>query len=413
MKLGSKVRAFFGVDDDYERPTPARAWIFDTSLAIVFLAVAIPVLMANRSLPTLAELLPLAPSLAAFITAGILMALRRTFPITVMILMTVHFIVLGVNLPMVGSLLTIQIQYFIAMYTGVAYGKRRERVMISTIAIITAMTIWLIVSDLFLPSGNSPNLWYYLATVGLNIVYFAGTVHMGRQSYLQAKLEYELRESTEVVKQQSAQLADQAVLAERLRIARDLHDSVAHHISLIGVQTAAARRAMQKQPELSAEAMKEVEELSRNAVQELRDILGSLRDIEPSGESCLSSLEELCSDTSTANLHVTYDRVGDDDAFATLTPAQQSTLVRVAQEALTNVRRHSTASEARVVLRIHGATIELEITDNGMPIPGTTGSGLGQMGMRERVGALGGFLQTGPRATQGYRVHAVLPGRAS
>ena len=249
MKLGSKVRAFFGVDDDYERPTPARAWIFDTSLAIVFLAVAIPVLMANRSLPTLAELLPLAPSLAAFITAGILMALRRTFPITVMILMTGHFIVLGVHLPMVGSLLTIQIQYFIAMYTGVAYGKRRERVMISTIAIITAMTIWLIVSDLFLPSGNSPNLWYYLATVGLNIVYFAGTVHMGRQSYLQAKLEYELRESTEVVKQQSAQLADQAVLAERLRIARDLHDSVAHHISLIGVQTAAARRAMQKQPE--------------------------------------------------------------------------------------------------------------------------------------------------------------------
>ncbi|MFT3943868.1 MAG: sensor histidine kinase [Ancrocorticia sp.] len=413
----NRIREFFGVDDEYVRPKPANPWLFDGLVALVFFTIASSMVLYTTDNPETAYLTQRGPALAAVGIACVLVAFRRTFPITVLVLVSgVHFIAIGSFLPSVAAMMAMQTLYFIGIYTAMAYARRRDRLMWASSIVITAMVVWYVVADLYNRSvlGAPPSGWYYVASLSTNFAFFIGAFYLGRQAYLQAKFAEELRQATAMVEHQSQQLADQAVLGERLRIARDLHDSVAHHISLMGVQTAAARRVMSKRPELATEAMLEVEELSRSAVEELREMLGSLRGIEPSGDGTApGSLERLCAEASCDNLRVTYDLVGDRAALATLTGTQRGTLLRVAQEALTNVRRHSSASEARVVLRLNDDGVELEVTDNGMPIPGTSGSGLGQVGMRERVGALGGELHAGPRATRGYRVHAVFPSKVA
>ncbi|MEZ5087698.1 MAG: sensor histidine kinase [Tessaracoccus sp.] len=417
MMRGQKFRGFFGLDDDYTRPAPTNPWAADILIAVVLAVVSAAALMNFQEIPEAVEYAPLGPGLLAIATGGILIALRRRFPVTVLLLGSgAHFILTGVLVPLVATSAGMQVLYFFGIYTAMAYARRRDTLMLATLAVLFAMLVWLIATDAYsrsvfeiLPSG-----WYYFATITINVAFFGGALFLGRQAWLQAKSEDELRRSRELVRVQAEQLAHQAVLAERLRIARDLHDSVAHHISLIGVQTAAARRAMGTRPELAAEAMQEVEGLSRGAVEELRGLLGSLRDLGPEGEgTSLGSLEQLCAEADSPALRVRYDLVGDTELLSALTPTQASSLLRVAQEALTNIRRHSTADQARVVLRLADEGVELEVTDNGMAVPGTSGSGLGHVGMRERISALGGQLEIGPRATTGYRVRAILPRKAS
>lgn len=414
----SSVRAFFGLDDDFVRPVPSGPWLGDALIALVLAAVSVASLMVYTEIPETAEYVtPLWPNLLAIATACALIAVRRRFPIAVLLLASgAHFIIAGVNLPLVTVLAGMQVLYFLGIYTAMAYARRRDTLMLAMIAVLASMLVWLVVSDAHARAVVEVprTAWNYVATITANLAYFGAALFLGRQAWLQAKAEDGLRTSRAMIQRQSEQLARQAVLAERLRIARDLHDSVAHHISLIGVQTAAARRAMETRPELASAAMQEVEGLSRGAVQELRGLLGSLRDVDAdSDDRSLGSLERLCAESSTEALRVTYDVVGETALLSALTPTQASSLQRVAQEALTNTRRHSTADEVRVVLRATETDVELEVTDNGTPVPGTTGSGLGHVGMRERVLALGGRLELGPRATRGYRVRVTLPRKAT
>ncbi|MFT3875352.1 MAG: sensor histidine kinase [Propioniciclava sp.] len=412
------VRAFFGLDEDYVRPTPSGPWLGDVLIALILALVSAASLMTFTQIPEAAEYVtPLWPNLVAIASGSLLIAVRRRFPVAILLLGSgAHFIITGVNFPLVTQLSGMQVLYFLGIYTAMAYARRRDTLMLATIAVLASMLIWLVVSDAYtravieLPRDG----WYYLATITTNLAYFGAALFLGRQAWLQAKAEDDLLRSRAMIERQGEQLARQAVLAERLRIARDLHDSVAHHISLIGVQTAAARRAMATRPELASEAMQEVEGLSRGAVEELRGLLGSLRDADADGDDrSLNSLEQLCEEASTPTLRVSFDTVGDPVQASMLTPTQASSLLRIAQEALTNVRRHSTADEVRVVLRVTESAIEIEVTDNGTPIPHTTGSGLGHVGMRERVHALGGQLDIGPRATHGYRVRATIPRKVS
>ncbi|OMG58617.1 sensor histidine kinase [Tessaracoccus sp. ZS01] len=411
------IRAFFGMDEDYVRPSPTRPAFGDIAVASLLCIISMATVMVYSEIDDIKDHVDVWPSLGAIALAGVLLAYRRVFPITVMLLLTgVHFIVVGSLWPVVSSTPSMQIVYFLGIYTALAYAKRRDTLALAAGAVVLAMTVWLIVDDSYnrsiSPAEFHPTAWYYAATLLINAAYFGGAMWLGRNAWRQARDAHDLDESKALVTQQAHQLADQAVLAERLRIARDLHDSVAHHISLIGIQTAAARRAMDAKPELAAEALVEVEEMSRSAVSELRTLLGSLRDVSPTAGagSSLEALEALCEEASGEGLDVSYELVGDPARAAELTTTQSGALLRIAQEALTNVRRHSTADHARVVVRL-GDTTEVEITDDGMPVHCTAGSGLGHVGMRERIAALGGTIDIGPRATRGYRVHAVLPRR--
>lgn len=416
--IAERVADFFGVNDDYVRPATDRPWRTDWIVAALLTGISVSLLMFMRDMnDELRDSLPLVPSFVAVGTAGLLITFRRQYPVGVLLLASgAHFIVVGVSLPLVVTMASMQVLYFLGIYTAMAYARRRQSLMLAMTAVLFAMLVWLVMADSYAraiqPDEFRPTFWYYVGTVVMNLAYFGVAIWLGRQAWLQAKATEELAASKELVRLQAERLAEQAVMAERLRIARDLHDSVAHHISLIGVQTAAARRAMDTRPERAADAMREVEAMSRDAVTELRSMLGSLRDVEGSGGlKTVEALAALAEESTDSHLHVTYECVGDAALAEQLSPMQASNLLRIAQEALTNVRRHSTASEARVVVRLD-EVVELEVTDNGLPVPNTTGSGLGQVGIRERAAALGAAVEIGPRSSRGYRVRITLPRKA-
>ncbi len=209
--------------------------------------------------------------------------------------------------------------------------------------------------------------------------------------------------------------AQRRAMQERLRIARELHDSLTHSISVIQVQAGVAVHLAQKHGEEVPPALLAIQEASTDAVRELRATLGVLRSAEDSDGSGLSQLHNLVARAQTAGLPVTLTVTG---ATRLLPPEVDQAAYRIVQEALTNVSRHAGQACASIHLHYLPEALSIQIDDDG---PGTitgtdvrpSGPGLGLVGMRERVSALGGRLQAGPRNGGGFRVHAELPARTA
>jgi signal transduction histidine kinase len=200
-----------------------------------------------------------------------------------------------------------------------------------------------------------------------------------------------------------------AAAAERLRIARELHDVVAHSVSVMTVQAGAARVVLDAQPGRVRESLQAVEETGRQALAELRRLLGVLRleEGEPAlaPQPGLADLDALLAQARGAGLPVQRTIEGEP---AALPPGVDLAAYRIVQEALTNARRHAAAAQARVAVRYGQGIVELEITNEGRrAIPGEGGHGL--VGMRERAALYGGELEAGPRPDGGYAVRARLP----
>ena len=203
------------------------------------------------------------------------------------------------------------------------------------------------------------------------------------------------------------------MFAERVRIARELHDVVAHHVSVIGVQAAGARRMMVRQPARAAEALSSIEASSREAVAELHRLLGFLRragDVdELTPQPGLAQLGDLIAEVGKAELTVALTIEGE---AKDLSPTLEVSAYRVIQEALTNTRKHSTATNASVRIQYGTAMLEVEVIDNGPDRgarPAGTSAGHGLIGMRERAALHGGHLRAGPRPGGGFAVHATFP----
>ncbi|MBT2422973.1 two-component sensor histidine kinase [Streptomyces sp. ISL-22] len=222
-----------------------------------------------------------------------------------------------------------------------------------------------------------------------------------------------IRERAERAERTREEEARRRVAEERLRIARDLHDVVAHHIALVNVQAGVAAHVMDKRPDQAKEALAHVREASRSALNELRATVGLLRqsgDPEAPTEPApgLDRLDELAGTFRSAGLHVEVARADQD---TTLPAAVDLAAYRVIQEALTNVQKHAgPKAKAEVSVVRVGPNIEITVLDDGAGEDDTPGGGgHGLLGMRERVTALRGTLTTGPRYGGGFRVHAVLP----
>lgn len=222
-----------------------------------------------------------------------------------------------------------------------------------------------------------------------------------------------IRERAERAERTREEEARRRVAEERLRIARDLHDVVAHHIALVNVQAGVAAHVMDKRPDQAKEALAHVREASRSALNELRATVGLLRqsgDPEAPTEPApgLDRLDELAGTFRNAGLRVEVARA---DQGTTLPAAVDLAAYRVIQEALTNVQKHA-GPEAKAevsVVRV-GPNIEITVLDDGAGADDTPdGGGHGLLGMRERVTALRGTLTTGPRYGGGFRVQAILP----
>jgi signal transduction histidine kinase len=211
-----------------------------------------------------------------------------------------------------------------------------------------------------------------------------------------------------------------AIAAERLRIARELHDIVAHAVTVMVLQAAGASKIMASDPSRARQAMLQVEAVGGQAVEELRRLLHVLRvvgETEPADGSRLPSLAGL--PALAARIELTGISVRLDERGSAL-PVDRSielTAYRVVQEALTNVVRHVGAGAvATVGIQWRPGELVVEVIDDGTGISqrGTDGlsTGLGLIGLRERIVLMGGEIETGPTKTGGYRVKAVLPAKA-
>ncbi|MDP9026491.1 MAG: sensor histidine kinase [Actinomycetota bacterium] len=228
------------------------------------------------------------------------------------------------------------------------------------------------------------------------------------------------RERTTEFRRMMGERRQSEVQAERVRIARELHDVLAHSLSQINVQAGVGLHLMDRQPEKAAEALASIKETSKTALDEVRSVLGVLRAEggDPNApllpEPDLSRLPGLAASVTAQGIEVRLD-----DRLATVGVPKpvQLALYRIAQESLTNVARHADgATHASVTLSRSDSAYRLEVRDDGhgsVPVPASESGGRGLLGMRERAELLGGHLSAGPAEGGGFSVVAELPVRVS
>ncbi|NYI07816.1 sensor histidine kinase [Allostreptomyces psammosilenae] len=223
-------------------------------------------------------------------------------------------------------------------------------------------------------------------------------------------------DSIRLGREQALTAHSQAVTAERLRIARELHDMVAHSIGIIAIQAGAARMVIDTQPTRARDALGAIENASRETLSGLRRMLGALRQAEgASGRGGaatapgLADVDRLAAATTAAGVHVEVRWRGERRPL----PAEiDLSAFRIIQEAVTNVVRHAGARRCRVTVDQRDGELAIEVVDSGRGVHGrgaTAGAGYGIVGMRERVALLHGDFTAGPRAEGGFRVAARLP----
>jgi signal transduction histidine kinase len=213
--------------------------------------------------------------------------------------------------------------------------------------------------------------------------------------------------------------ARQEVREERVRIAHELHDVVAHALAVITVQAGVGRRLAGKRPEEASAALESIETIGRTAQDELRVVLGLLREEEAGAGARapaprLADLTELVETVRDAGTPVELRMSGTERR---LSPALELSIYRIVQEALTNVVKHAPGARAAVDLTVSAQDVRIEVADDGGPAgpwgraapPASQGTGHGILGMRERVGAFGGWLVAEPLTADGFRVLAEVP----
>jgi signal transduction histidine kinase len=220
----------------------------------------------------------------------------------------------------------------------------------------------------------------------------------------------EVEQRAEEAERTREEAAQRRAMQERLRIARELHDSLTHSISVIQVQAGVAVHLARKRGEDVPPALLAIQEAGTDAVRELRATLGVLRSDEDGDGSGLGQLDSLVARARAAGLPVTVTVTGEQRPLA---PEVDQAAYRIVQEALTNVSRH--AGQARASVRLHYTPqiLAIQVEDDGTGAgSGPSAPGLGLVGMRERVSALGGGFHAGPQEGGGFQVRAELPARA-
>lgn len=355
------------------------------------------------------------------------LALRRRWPTAVALVVAAAFVVLGEA--RVPETLFANICLFMALYSVGAWETSRTRAFWVRAVVVLAMFVWLLVAmfqtvtdpegiEGFSNAGAfSPLVAYLLIQLLTNILYFAGSWWFGEHAWSAARERARTEWRGRQLVGERRRVEEQAVAIERLRLARELHDAVAHHVSMMGVQAAAARVVLGVDPQQAAAALEQVEDSAREAVDELHGLLRTLRhsgDEAEAGAAVASlgvdRLPDLVEQAGAGGLRATYQVVGEPTRVPPLTSLN---LYRICQEALTNVRKHAgTTARVDVRLRYDTDAVELEVADDGTGAGRRVrmkSGGLGLLGMQERVAADGGTLETGARGRGGYLVRARVP----
>ncbi|MDF2506815.1 MAG: histidine kinase [Microbacterium sp.] len=366
------------------------------------------------------EQAPLWWALVYAVVATAPLAFRRRWPGTAAVIVAAaYFTAVTIRVPeiYVGNIVM-----FLTLYTVGAWMNDRRRAMLVRVGIIVGMFVWLIITmyrDAISEADKadvaagamSPYVAFMLIQLLLNVLYFGGAYYFGERSWAAAAQMAVLEQRTAELEREREVTAAQAVALDRVRIARELHDVVAHHVSVMGVQAGAARLVLERDPAEAARILSGVEGSAREAIHELRQLLETLRT--PGGETtdaastlALDDIAELVEASTEAGLPTEYTVIGDPVPVPSLVAVN---LYRIAQESLTNARRHAgSGATADVRVRYDDDGVELEIVNTGRAVTQLR-PGLGQLGMRERAAASGGTLEVSPRPLGGMRVRARVP----
>jgi signal transduction histidine kinase len=382
------------------RQLPASAWLFDSGLALA--AAGLSTVMftdfMNTAQPTPPRgMLALGYALALLHTLPLVA--RRRFPGTVLALCVAS----GLAVATLGMPDLLGLAILVAVYSVAAYADRWV-----SLAGLAAAELGSAAVQLTPGRFNAP-------TVVTNALVIAAAWLLGH--FVGVRRAYTARlEQTAELERARAEQARQAVAEERLRLARELHDVVAHSISVIAVQSGVGAHVAKTQPEEAAKALAAIEATSRAALTELRRLLGVLRqEDEPQGDLApvpgLADLDGLLAEVAKAGLAV---RLQVEGRPAQLPAGVDLSAYRIVQEALTNVVKHAGPARAQVTIRYRDHEVMVEVTDDGRGAAAPTGDGRarvghGLIGMRERVAVFGGDLEVGPRPGGGFRVAARLP----
>jgi signal transduction histidine kinase len=371
---------------DRLRRVDPRTW--DTLLALGVVAVGLLAFALRDQRP---DEPPAALGYALVVVAGSSLAWRRRAPITVATIVSAAV----ATASLLGYWPEFVAMLWIAVYSAAAYTERDRLVrVLLPVALLTSVAIsigerwdrglnWVeILSDL-------------IVTFGVPIL--LGRMTFNRRRRIVRDREFATRE---------------AVAAERAAIARELHDVVAHHMSVMVVQAGAARAVSESDPAATAEALRQIEASGRTGLTEMRRLLEVLKAEEDGNgrapQPGLARLSELVDAMRASGLPVEAVVEG---SPRPLQPGVDLSAYRIVQEALTNALRHACGASARVVVRYDPGAVELEVADDGPgpPEDPEASGGHGLIGMRERVQLFGGELEAGPRPGGGFLLRARLP----
>lgn len=291
----------------------------------------------------------------------------------------------------------------LALYTVAAHCDRARTAMAALIAAVSVSVVF------------ATARWdVTLGSIITNTLVFGSALLIGDNLKTRRAYVASLRERAERAEQNREEDARRAVAVERARIARELHDVVAHSMSVMIVQAGAARRVLPGDPTRAGTAMSEIEATGRQAMTEMRRLLGVLRDEQDappalSPQPSMRNLAALADQFRDAGLPVQLDVVGEERE---LPPGVDLSAYRIVQEALTNALKHAGPASAVVTVRYADDGVDVEVCDDGRGaagVPVAAGKGHGLVGMRERVDLFGGELRAGPQAGGGFAVRARLP----
>jgi signal transduction histidine kinase len=324
------------------------------------------------------------------VAGGLALAVRRRAPVSVLAvtgLCAVGYQAVGVDVPAVA--------FLFAVYAAVREGHR-----VVTVVAAVMMLVALPLAALALPQDMSVGEALAQGRGALELAWLVAAGAAGealRQAERRADEAERTREET----------ALRRANEERLHIARELHDSLTHQISVIKVQAGVAIHLARRRGERVPEALLAIQEAGREATRELRATLAALRDDGGTAPHGLAHVPELVERARMAGLDATLTIEGQRHDVPA---AVDRTAYRIVQESLTNIARHAAAASASVQIGYHPDALAIRVDDDGRATPATAAMpGVGLLGMRERVTALGGRLRAEPRDEGGFTVQAELP----
>lgn len=415
------------LDRSWTRPAPTRAQVrADVIIGVVTALVAMASVELFRSASGAELGWRGLEAFGWFGLAGLVLAGRRRFPLSVLAIQSVIFVVVGERLEQLGVVFTIQMTLFAALYSAWAWSQRPRPLKTLTVVVLVGMFGWLLwslrdpqVLNLAEDPGLLPaHVAIVVYSIAINIVYFFGAIAWGQAAWLSARRRSHIAEQMRREREQNEQERLRAVQGERIRIARDLHDVVAHHVSGIGVQASGAARLLHRKPEAAESALETIAASSRQAVSQMHQLVGLLRQADDAvgGRDPQPGLDDIADLVASVEGPESTFRVvgGPHDVPSTV----GLTLYRIVQEALTNVRRHAAARTVTVTVRHlaaddgSGPSVEVEVLDDGRGSPPTgadDSGGFGLTGIAERAAMHAGVSEVGPRPTGGFRVRVRIP----